>query len=199
MKIMNNAIEDEQSEHYGAMLVDISQCNSHLDSNLGLSCNSSATVSVINKLKDYLPVVKYCGYEQGCAFTGEYSYLHGKKESLNPVGSFINSPSFNNDIYYKMDFAEGSHVYIERMFDNGLFDPDLKTLRYTRTKLYYDMNGDKGPNRFGKDLFVFYFFPFQGRVVPYDAKLDQPANADDCQKGKDGLSCSVKVVLNQKY
>lgn len=57
--------------------------------------------------------------------------------------------------------------------------------------LWLDVNGDKQPNTFGKDIFIFYIM--KDRILPHAA--------DDCKKYSNGWGCSNYILEkeNMKY
>lgn len=56
-----------------------------------------------------------------------------------------------------------------------------------------DVNGFKGPNRFGYDIFFFCLVKGEG-IVP--AGIDN--NSADCKKGSEGITCAAKIVKEKR-
>lgn len=56
-----------------------------------------------------------------------------------------------------------------------------------------DVNGDKGPNRFGYDMFFFALIKGEG-VIPAGAD----DGSSDCKKGGTGATCAAKVINEKK-
>lgn len=130
-KIMNNALEDALIENEEKPFLHIGPENSteHIE-------------RMMKHLRPHLPIIEECGWETGgnCSFHGKYKPFYDKCGTMSPF-------SIDTDLYYKFNLSDGSHVYY---FKNGhtYFTKNFDMLRY-------DMNGDKGPNRFGYDMFQF--------------------------------------------
>lgn len=53
-----------------------------------------------------------------------------------------------------------------------------------------DVNGDKKPNKLGRDIFLFLLT--QDGIVP--AGADVSANDSDCKQGGAGYHCTARVI-----
>ena len=79
--------------------------------------------------------------------------------------------TFNNKNYGAENFGIASEDYDKRI---GRF--------------FVDINGNKGPQTFGKDLFAFVLIQDKG-VLPAGY-----GNTDNCNKNSYGITCTAKVL-----
>lgn len=111
---------------------------------------ASANVAANQVLSKYLKVAKNCGATQGCFATGNYRRLSSTSTAgaaLTMYFDLDNSPAY----WSNMVLANGSSVGVA----TGNFGGSSP---YYITGLYIvvDVNGLKGPNRWGYDAFMFY-------------------------------------------
>ncbi len=100
-----------------------------------------------DKIVPYLKINKICGYEsKGCFPDITYNYLTNKK------WYYIEQDSKA----YKFIMTDGTLIALEEYPNFG--------------KVFADVNGFKGPNILGKDVFGFYVLPRQ--VIPVGADND---------------------------
>jgi len=138
--------------------------------------------------KYFLPhfdVLKNCGAttEEGC-FAKDITYLDG-----STLGNL------NNTIYYRIVTSDGmSWAYIRTGSTTPL---------YARGYFNVDVNGLKGPNRLGRDIFMFEVFPSNLGIKPegsYSAFGVTPIPTSDVDAGCStsasygGSSCTAKVL-----
>lgn len=98
----------------------------------------SAALATINTvLSKYLKVAKNCGTDPGCLPSENYKWL-----SNTVVGTPIN---FSDPSYSKMILADGTIL----MIYTSIVDKNGGSISF-----YVDVNGLKGPNRWGYDLFI---------------------------------------------
>lgn len=69
----------------------------------------------------------------------------------------------------------------------------------TAYEITYDMNGDKGPNRFGYDTFVFEITA-KGKMLLYGTSYNNKDGSycENDERGN-GSTCSAKIMNNIKY
>ena len=136
--------------------------------------------------KYFLPrfdVLKNCGAttEEGCFATG-LTFLNG-----------ITWGNLNDTLHYKIVTSDGmSWAY----YKTGNTSP----LAY-RGVFFVDVNGLKGPNRMGRDIFRFYIFPSNLGINPYgsyDWDGITPISTSDvdseCSTSSSGSYCATKVL-----
>ena len=131
----------------------------------------------------YLDVLYDCGIE--CKkVSDDYRFLNGQPfEELN------------TRLYYTVYLKDGSIIFIS-VDNNG-----VKMLNLI---LRVDINGNKGPNTFGKDVFSYYLntdgtnnifkTKFSGPVgitIDREALINDPL--DGCKKGLRGINCGALI------
>jgi len=136
--------------------------------------------------KYFLPhfdVLKNCGAttEEGC-FAEGLTYLNGSTWG-----------DFNTTEYYKIVTSDGmSWAYYE--YGNTI-------PLYNRGYFYVDVNGLKGPNRWGRDIFRFPVFPSNLGIKPSGSYYEngitpRPTSEVDsnCSNSGSGYYCAAKVL-----
>ncbi len=131
-------------------------------------------------LKDYLKFTKYCGTEPGCWQYGHFYGLNGKP---------VDAPD-NHYWKSKAILADGSliSVYVNH---EGFND------NYRIFAIYsVDINGNKGPNIAGKDVFSFYFA--QSQIRPFGISEAYPFEKY-CNKSSElnSIGCAAWVLQNE--
>lgn len=146
---------------------------------IGMTINSNLT-----PLKPYLKIVKSCGWQDNGTCTcwnKSMSYLNGGTSTACGNSSFI--------------MADGSLL---RVTDPGWGDCE----GYGGACAIYnlDVNGFKGPNTMGKDIYVLVFFPEAvraGRIHWTGRLFDtciQPPEAGWDSEDNTGAGCSLKYL-----
>jgi len=141
--------------------------------------------------KYFLPhfdVLKNCGAttEEGC-FAEELTVLSG-----NSAGYSVNTAG-----YYKIITSDGmSWAYGKTGSTTPL---------WSRGWFYVDVNGLKGPNRWGRDIFTFHVFPSNLGIKPdgsyYEDGKTPMLTSDvdsDCNTSSFGWYCAAKVLSEGK-
>jgi len=137
--------------------------------------------------KYFLPhfdVLKNCGAttEEGC-FAKEFTWLDGDSAG-----------NLNSTYYYKIVTSDGmSWVYFNA--STGV------TPLERRSWFWVDVNGLKGPNRYGRDIFTFDVFSSNLGIKPsgsyeFNGVTPTPTSAIDtsCNTSSDGGNCATKVL-----
>lgn len=125
-------------------------------------------------LPDYLNIDKT---RQNDPILNKYSY------------SFLNGkPVLTNSRYYvdKFYFLEDNSIV-------GLKIADSCRLGETCGIIIFDVNGETGPNKFGKD--VFGVNVYIDRVEAFGTNLSRNLLASDCSKASSGVFCSFYYLL----
>lgn len=119
---------------------------------------ADASTAIANTLTPYFKVLTYCGTNAGCTPTGYYRYLA------------VSSPfliSFDST-YYKMILADGTLVYLSASMNGG-------TSCIWYISAIVDVNGYKGPNRWGSDLFKLVIYSnTAARTLGYNSHVVVP-------------------------
>lgn len=124
--------------------------------NYGDENSAEAVASIQNFINKYLKVVQEC--KENC-FASEYRNWSGNKLELNI--SQVGKPLF----YKNYVLSDGIVMH----FGYGWGDP---------IDLYVDINGKKGPNRVGYDLWSMSIF--------YDGTIDESSAGPEAKRGEDG-------------
>lgn len=116
---------------------------------LGEEFSKDGAQAIADKMLPYLKISKNCGFETGCfPKNGIYKYFSG--EGWYTIDSSSRA--------YRFILADGTLVAIESYGTQG--------------KIFVDINGFKGPNQDGKDLFSFWL-KTEG-VVPFGTSNGSP-------------------------
>lgn len=135
----------------------------------------------------YFSVQKVCGHSsEGDCFAGMYKKFNGT--------DWWNGKT---DIScYKMRLSDGMSLAIfgfpeYKTFGNG------EPLTYVFGQVYIDLNGDKGPNTLGKDMFIFYISKYG--VFPFGMPDDTSFPFSDCRNTGAGCAAWVITKGNMDY
>ena len=124
----------------------------------------------------------------------------------NEAYSYLNGDEFNVAIYTQ--YSKGRILFqtsdgiIYRVcvmtWDSEYDDEGNKisqtALFSTKTEVYVDVNGTKGPNVYGKDVFVFYIDFDSNQVYPYGAYNSYTSINSNCTAQKTGVYCAAKIM-----
>lgn len=135
---------------------------------------SGAPAAIGNIFAQYLKIGKNCGTGSGC-FPPSYTTL-----SWTPAPETMDLDSDTG--YAKMILADGSSIAITVASGGSM---NIQTMIF-----YVDVNGLKGPNRIGQDLFEFYAYaPIYAGPMGFKPDMIYPAGA----LGNSALkpSCSI--------
>jgi len=140
-------------------------------------------------LKPYLKINKDCSDKSaGCFSPGvTYKFLNGGDEvEYDTVGQS------------SLLLADGSSI----MYQNDSSDctgsvGDTKALQAYCGQIYVDINGNKRPNQWGLDAFIFHFTKFG--IVPFGTAPETrwPFSVECHDITKSGYSCSGWVIYNE--
>lgn len=182
-KVMNDAITEAIEENQGKSIF-------YYDEKRILKSEVREDfLHMMQHLRPHLMIAKECGFEHGeCSYNSPYTYYNGYKPEPDDELSQIIQPDT-----YTIMMPDGSYVYIDtlvRKIDN----------EHIYYSVFYDLNGDKGPNKVGYDLFSFELFLIQNVLYPEGAyKPKDYIIEDDCHKGGTGLQCASKILANKDY
>jgi len=134
--------------------------------------------------KPYFDILKDCGADtdNGC-FADSYPYMNGDT-----------SANLNRDKYYRIITSDGISIAYYSRGTN--VSPESKGF------FNVDVNGRKGPNVIGKDLYIFLIFPTAGikpggsmKVVGGNlVPIPQEEVLEDCREGGRGDYCAARVL-----
>ena len=108
---------------------------------------------LFNYFKPYLKIEKECGYNVGC-FASQYKALFNDTYSKQfDTYQYL-------DTIWKIKLANGSSVLFDEYY-RQCRDVAANTGPWTKRcgRIFVDVNGTKGPNKAGLDLFAFWILP----------------------------------------
>lgn len=119
------------------------------------SASPEAISSIRNFVTKYLKVVKECDYDANDCFAEEYKNFDGSDSNFTTESNWI------------------------RRRDYVLSDGSIMRIGYSTSpiELFVDVNGKKGPNRVGYDLWSMSIF--------YDGTIDESSITPECRRDKD--------------
>lgn len=126
--------------------------------------------SIAEKLVPQFKLLKDCGFKKDCMMVVDYKFLNG-----SAWGTYSN---YRDKYFYKIILNDGSAVIIKAQGDNcNLTDGGWPN---TCGYILYDVNGEKEPNMFGKDVFSF--------LIMKDSI--KPNKLDNCDKTSTNRQCT---------
>lgn len=126
----------------------------------------------------YLKVLKDCGTGRGClGYTKNVSKLNGIEH---------NTDYESDNRYYKLILADGSYIWL-RAASGQYCKTDERGYSDGCARIFIDVNGPKGLNTAGIDIFTFVITP----------KGVFPSLSDDCRKSSDGWGCSSYILTHE--
>ncbi len=157
---------------------------------------------IVNLYKQHLNVVKdnlseaqpcyYCTYLFPGVKRPEYKYLN---KNLGIVGVFPDTANYIFVNRYTIMLSDGT--LIEFYTRKTSYNPDLTFI--------VDVNGIKGPNQLGRDVFYLSMERTDGKIKPYTdgtrpSPFAQVRYKDTCDKNGEGnagkgFSCAYKVLI----
>ena len=129
----------------------------------------------------YFNVLKICKSYDECGYQSVYPWtlLNGNQSSLIFSNPNYRIPFITTDgILYSISIAKGE-------------DDDYTT----NSQIHIDINSSKGPNIYGKDIFVFTRVKDKG-ILPYCYEYTDNKIASSCSKTGDGTCCSQLIMMN---
>ncbi len=139
----------------------------------------------------YLKVSKNCETKT----TGDCAFYYSQ---LND-----NIQRSSNSTYTRFYLNDG--VFIALSIENGIRENGLN---YRLVRMHIDINGQKKPNKFGKDIFFFRYYiftgtqssPYNGKFLPYsynssrDVLSGKTASSEACGKEGNGYLCAALIL-----
>jgi len=204
--VLNESMQKYMTDN--GCIGDISACS--LFDN-GSSITLAKTQATWDKLKPYFSLAKDCGTTPnlGCfALNTEYKWLNGtyRGDGLNVDNQFDMSAGIYG--YAKGILNDGVSISIIDWDGNCNTNRSLSgnnSLKYSCAMLNIDLNGNKDPNQFGRDLFSFLIVK-NGTVMP-EGSLDEimytTNNTPECDPSNpspgysqpgSGVGCAAKII-----
>lgn len=147
---------------------------------------------VLSMLVPYLKVAQDCtDSSPGCFPSGVmYIYLAASKG---------NAGGYSSDNYPKIKLANGT-IVMGRVASTtcSIVTGTSLALSNMCARYWVDVNGEKGPNQWGKDTFAFYLTKYG--IVPYGSQQDSAYmfwNTCSDKDTVDGTGCAGWVIYNE--
>lgn len=151
--------------------------------NWGTPGDGNSAVLVFEKLAPYLNIDKNCGTEKGCWGNVRHTRYDGGDYDIDGATNRA-----------KARLADGSFIYLYVQSANcSTNNGNNSALQHICADIDIDINGSKGPNRVGVD--VFYFWITREGVIPFGTKDDTAYPLSGCYTF--GHACTAWVVANQ--
>jgi prepilin-type N-terminal cleavage/methylation domain-containing protein len=141
--------------------------------------------AALNMIAPKLNIIKNCGSGMGCWYDSSMLHLDGS----------VNIPNFDTTVnggYGKAILADGTMLLI---FDNfsKCTEPDGPgPLVNTCGWIFLDVNGAKGPNTCGRDVFMFWVT--KTGLYPFGSDGDGYSNDCNTNTNSFGFSCTYTVL-----
>lgn len=155
---------------------------------IGLGSKWNNETEFWNAFVKQLNTVKVCNTgSSGCFPTEKYKYLNSSNE--NSYASYKQSFVTTDGMLYNWSKTDCSGKGIV----DGVPTSSDKNLSNCMGRFLVDVNGTKGPNKFGHDVFFFVLVKGKG-ILP--AGIDN--KSANCTKSGTGIDCAAKVVNEKK-
>jgi prepilin-type N-terminal cleavage/methylation domain-containing protein len=141
--------------------------------------------AALTKIAPYFNIIKNCGSGMGCWYNSPRYHLNKDKE-----GSSDDIDTYYNTIGGKAILADGTMIFVidglsTKCSSNSGTGPLLNSVC---GQIWIDINGYKGPNTYGRDVFAFYIA--KTGVYPWGSNGD----ARTCSLLGDGYGCANRVI-----
>ena len=146
--------------------------------------------------KPYFNISKTCSSGTDCGYksTTPWKYLNG-----STYGWHIDSGSDTRFFFYLQD---GTFIAIKTGYypcqeydDDGNCVSTSGTSYDSEPSIYFDINGPKGPNITGRDVFWLNITTDEG-VVPYCHTYSKASVNSNCKRSGSGTCCMRKIMMD---
>ncbi len=142
--------------------------------------SGTTTEDFYNYISPYFNVSKYCGTGAGCWTTDNIKYLHGQEWS-----------DYNSSLYKNAILTDGSFLQV-------YYNPNAN---YGEFRI--DVNGNKGPNTQGIDIFYFGTYLNDGNLALQAGNPEEHSDYEGiyaCDKNsnisQNGHTCTGWILIN---
>lgn len=178
--LINNAQEQAYLTQFKKVYTNLSQSYLSAAQESGTADTWLTGEELYNNMKPYLKIIEDCPATDGCFPNVVYKTIKGGDAY----------PFYQASYGYKVRLADGSSVLFQTSWEIA-------------GTIYVDINGDKAPNQFGYDMFVFRLINKSGSPAVVGYNTDWALNsASYCSKTIpsggwiDGGSCSNWILKN---
>ena len=179
--IINNTNEAEYNAGIKKVYADLSNAVKVIQVNNGGTVNVGdvSGSSSVTFRDDFCNVMSCIKTDTATNIFGSNTYKYYKGVNWNVVGSSINSAAaLNNGTLIKFESGGNCNNFVP-----------LNVCGY----MWVDINGQKGPNMWGKDLYFFYVARKNGyySLLPAGTQNDTSYSATTCAVGDNGVGCTA--------
>ncbi len=139
--------------------------------------------------KPYLKMTKDCG----CAYHSVGCWSKDITKMLNNKNYQYGGEYYNGQGTCSAILADGSSIVLDVFSDTKITGVNNGSLVFI-----VDVNGDKAPNQFGKDVFTFGIRTDKGIIVPAGTDNDFPLCSTTSDNAFAGFDCAAKVLQEGK-
>ncbi len=143
--------------------------------------------------KPYLKMTKDCG----CAIYSKGCWSKDITKMLNNRNYAYGGEYYNGTWTCSAILADGSSIVFDNFADIRPLGIDY-VANNGNLLFIVDVNGDKAPNQFGKDVFVFVIRTDKGIIVPAGTDNDSPLCSTTSDNMYAGFDCAAKVLQEGK-
>ena len=121
----------------------------------------------------------FCSQASKCGYTEDsvWTKLDNTTEKVRFCGSLAHAFMLSDGTYIKFWMDGGGPDCGDYAFGSGQCYPEY----------YVDINGPKGPNKFGRDVFVF-------DIESPEGLIGNQYDEEECKRGTTGYGCSTKLM-----
>lgn len=162
----------------------------------GNDTNNLGNENIVNLYKKHMAVAKDCGFvtwsRKLCGHSiPVYKYLNGETNA-----KFISSrPAYVETYSFILNDGSIIAVHFKNLHTGVIWG--APNISFT-----IDVNGLKGPNTIGRDVFIVYMDKNkQGKILPYTNEVFTDGSTDNrntCDITKTGYSCAYRVISENK-
>ena len=179
--VINNTKKQEFVTGLKKSYSTLAQVTSQLIAENGSPINWSTSVDdIYNLYKPKLVNAKDCGSGSGC-FEQTFQYLNGN----------VFNPGWNSMSHHRrLILGDGTQIVFggaENDFSQTCTATGLAATNNICEMIFVDINGQKKPNQWGRDVFAFALTPDGLHPAGYE-------KVTDCTKSQNGYDCAAKVL-----
>lgn len=134
---------------------------------------------IMDKFLNYMSYIKKCpeGQDPGICWHNANNFKYLKGTAVNNAGTYASRAILSNGSFFLVDIWEPACTDI------------MGTVRYVCGEIKTDVNGFKGPNVYGRDIYSFVVTKNGLSTWSYE----------DCNSTSNGTNCARKVLKNESY
>ncbi len=139
----------------------------------------------------YIKVARVCYDEHGCWSKNVKTLSGVSYNSATGIGCGASSVG--------MVLNNGSFICLDDYHSAMMVDTfGINTNAKVSLVFYIDVNGDRNPNIFGKDIYILGYKEETGKLVPAGSDTSMDEQVKNCSKGSSGFYC-LSLVKNRGW